>query len=72
LDLLRPEERKLAREQKTCPVSDEPLGSMGKPYLIKLKEQPVLLCCKGCEEDAREDPDKTLAKVAELKQKSPK
>jgi hypothetical protein len=34
-----------------------------------VKDQPVFLCCKGCRRKALADPDKTLAKVAELKAK---
>lgn len=67
---LSPDERKQAEEQLLCPVTDEPLGSMGVPLKIQVKEQPVFLCCKGCIEDAQAHPDKTLAKVAELKAKS--
>jgi hypothetical protein len=32
-----------------------------------LKDQPVFLCCKACEERAQSNPDRTLAKVDELK-----
>jgi hypothetical protein len=63
-------DRKLAEEQKYCPISDERLGSMGKPRKILVKDQPVFLCCKGCEKKALADPDKTLAKVKELKAKA--
>jgi hypothetical protein len=63
-------DRKLAEEQKYCPISDERLGSMGEPLKILVKDQPVFLCCKGCEKKALADPDKTLAKVKELKAKA--
>lgn len=59
-------DRKLAEEQKTCPVSSEALGGMGKPYKITLKGRTFFLCCKNCEEEARKDPDKCLKKLDQL------
>lgn len=56
-------DRALAVKQKTCPVSDEPLGSMGKPIKLEIKGRTVFLCCEGCEEDLKKDPDKYLAKL---------
>ena len=32
---------------KTCPVSGEKLGEMGKPYVLTYKDQEVKLCCGG-------------------------
>jgi uncharacterized lipoprotein len=65
---LPPEDRKLAEDQKYCAVEDENrLGSMGKPYKVMVNEQPVFLCCKGCRKKALADPDRTLARVQELK-----
>lgn len=69
---LSPEDRKLAEAQKLCVEEDNPLGAMGVPVKIMLKGQPVFVCCKGCVEKAQEDPDKTLAKVKELKAKNGK
>jgi YHS domain-containing protein len=60
---LSPEERAAAEKQRVCPVSGEPLGSMGKPYKITVKGQTVFLCCSGCEEEIRKEPDKYLAKL---------
>jgi hypothetical protein len=45
-------------------------GSMGVPVKIMVKGQPAFLCCKGCQETALADPDKTSAKVEELKKKT--
>src|SRR5262249_27826042 len=68
---LSPEDRKLAEQQKFCAARHHPrLGSMGVPFKLMVKDQPVFLCCKSCQRHALEDPDKTLAKVAELKAKS--
>ena len=68
LNHLDPADRKLAEQQKYCAVSPESrLGSMDVPVKVILKDQPVFLCCKGCEKSARKNPDKTLASVKELK-----
>jgi YHS domain-containing protein len=60
---LSAEDRALAEKQKTCPVTDEPLGSMGAPVKVSLKGQTVFLCCAGCEEELKKEPDKYLAKL---------
>jgi uncharacterized protein (TIGR03000 family) len=71
LDKLSSEDRDLAEAQKFCPMHpDDVLGSMGVPFKITLKGQPVFLCCKDCREKAEADPDKTLAKVKELKERA--
>lgn len=68
---LSPEDRKLAEAQKFCVVQDKNrLGSMGKPIKVMVKDQPVFLCCEHCRKKALADPDKTLAKVKELKAKA--
>jgi YHS domain-containing protein len=60
---LSPEDRAAAEKQKICPVSDEPLGGMGKPYKASVKGRTVFLCCAGCEEALKQDPDKYLKKL---------
>jgi hypothetical protein len=65
---LDPEDRKLAEEQKFCAIETEHrLGAMGVPHKVVIKGQPIFLCCKGCEKEAKADEDKTLAKVIELR-----
>ena len=44
-----------------------PLGSMGVPQKLVLQGQTVFLCCPGCIEPAKKDPDKLLKRLAELK-----
>ena len=46
-----------------CPVSGQRLGLMGKPVKITVKGQEVFLCCDGCEEAIKNDPDTYLAKL---------
>ena len=67
---LSPEDRRLVEAQDFCVVMpDKRLGVMGTPIKVMVKDQPVFLCCKGCRRKALADPDKTLAKVEELKAK---
>ena len=56
------------RGPKDCAINSENrLGSMDVPIKIMVKDQPVFLCCPGCKKKALADPERTLAKVAELK-----
>ena len=62
-------ERRIAETQQFCPILDQNrLGSMGTPVKVTIKGQVVLLCCDGCKKGALANPEKTLAKVAELMQ----
>lgn len=54
----------LAKAQKTCPVSDKPLGSMGTPVKVTHGGKTVFLCCEGCVKKFHRDAEKYLAKVA--------
>jgi hypothetical protein len=60
---LSSEDHQLADKQKTCPVSGEPLGSMGKPYKVTIQDRTVFLCCPGCESDLKKNPEKYLARL---------
>lgn len=37
-----------AAVQKICPVTGKPLGSMGDPLKVRIGEEEIFLCCKGC------------------------
>ena len=63
LSQLSDADRVAALAQKLCPVSDKPLGSMGKPPKLTVEGQEVFLCCDGCEEEVRKDASKYLAKL---------
>jgi hypothetical protein len=66
------EDRQLAEAQKFCVVeSENRLGSMGTPVKVMVEGQPVFVCCKSCQKKALADPQKTLAKVKELKESGP-
>lgn len=66
---LSAEDRALAEAQNYCAVTGEPLGSMGPPIKLMVEEQAVFVCCEGCQKQAKSNPDKTLARVNELKAK---
>ena len=62
---LSPEDRAAAEKQRICPVTNEPLGSMGKPFKITHQGTDVFLCCKMCKDSFTEEPEKYLAKLNE-------
>jgi Cu(I)/Ag(I) efflux system membrane fusion protein len=64
-DLLKlpPADRDLAVRQKICPVTEEPLGSMGVPVKLVVEGKTVFLCCKGCERELRANAKKYLARL---------
>ena len=62
-------DRALVEAQEWCVATDHRLGEMGAPVKVMVKDKPVFLCCDGCEAEALANPDKTLAKVEELKTK---
>ncbi len=63
-------DRAIAEAQGFCPVNQTSrLGSMGPPFKVMIQGKPVFLCCKNCEEESRDDPEKTLATVERLKAK---
>jgi YHS domain-containing protein len=46
-----------------CLVTDEKLGEMGEPHVIKYKGRELKFCCDHCEKDFRKEPQKFLAKL---------
>jgi hypothetical protein len=52
---LSPADRKLAEEQKICPVSGEPLGSMGVPVKVTLEGRDIFVCCDGCVDELKQN-----------------
>ncbi|MAT50860.1 MAG: hypothetical protein CMK32_06730 [Porticoccaceae bacterium] len=57
------EEQAQAKMQQICPVTEMPLGSMGKPVKIDLDGETVFLCCQGCEGSLRREPDVYMANL---------
>jgi uncharacterized protein (TIGR03000 family) len=68
---LEPDDRKAAEAQRFCAVQEGiRLGSMGVPFKVTVKGEPVFLCCEGCSDKARNKPEKTLEQVKRLKAKN--
>ncbi|MCY2962628.1 MAG: hypothetical protein NT069_03090, partial [Planctomycetota bacterium] len=59
--------REQARAQKTCPVTDADLDSMGGPVLIEVRGRKLFICCSGCETAVRNEPQKYFAKLPQGK-----
>lgn len=51
-------------QQKICPVSGKALGSMGAPPAVRIGDRDVYVCCAGCTNALKADPQKYLAKLA--------
>jgi hypothetical protein len=70
LSKLSPEDQALAEAQKFCPIMPEVrLGEMGPVIKVMAGDQPVFVCCKGCQKKALASPEKTLAAAQSLKEK---
>ncbi len=61
--MLSATDRSLVEQQRICPVTEAPLGSMGQPTAMTVQGQKVFLCCRGCEGRLKADPNKFLAKL---------
>jgi hypothetical protein len=60
---LSAEDREQVLKQKICPISEEPLGSMGTPIKVAVAGHNVFICCEGCEAPLKQDPTTHLAKI---------
>ncbi len=50
--------------QKTCPVTNLKLGSMGKPVPVKFADRKIWVCCSACPPKLDAQPGKYLARLA--------
>jgi hypothetical protein len=55
-----------------CIVTDNKLGSMGKPVTIVHNGQEVKFCCKPCVAKFNRNPEKYLKKIAPKDEAAPK
>lgn len=60
---LSADDQLLVKRQKVCPVTDQPLGSMGTPFRMVVAGRTVFLCCSGCAPALKKNPTKYLAKL---------
>lgn len=63
------EKQKANYPLKTCVVSGEELGKMGKPYDIVIGNHLIRLCCKGCVAKVEKSPLTYLDKLAAAQKK---
>ncbi len=69
---LAPADRKLAEEQRMCPIMQNVrlgVGSKGPPTKLTLKGETVFVCCSDCERKAMREQDQTIAKTKALRAK---
>lgn len=57
---------------KTCPVSDEKLGEMGKPYVFVHEGREIKLCCESCKKDFKKNPAKFMKKIEDAEKSGKK
>lgn len=60
-------EKESIRQQQICPIGKQILGSMGPPLKVDLGDRAVWVCCKGCVDNAKENPEQTWATMQQLK-----
>ena len=59
----KPEAKVKPYTLKTCVVSGEKLGEMGKPFVITNNMREIKFCCKECVKDFKKDPAKYVKKI---------
>ncbi len=64
------EDQKLAKKQVLCPVTLEPLGSMGKPLKVIVRGDEIMVCCKGCVKRVEKEADVMLEMVRRWREKN--
>jgi hypothetical protein len=60
---LSAEDRELVVMMGDCPVSGEPLGSMGTPLKVTKGDRSLFICCESCRELAEKNFDDYIAKI---------
>jgi Heavy metal binding domain len=57
------EDQKVVEKQRICPVTELALDSMGGPVAVMVSGRRIFVCCAGCTQPLKEEPDKYLAKL---------
>ena len=60
---LSKEDRALVEKQRICPVTELALDSMGGPVPVMVAGRKIFICCAGCEQRLKDEPEKYLAKM---------
>jgi hypothetical protein len=69
---LNADDQSLSKLQVLCPITEEPLGSMGIPLKIIVDGEPVMICCEGCKDMALRNAADTTAIVNRWKAQNAK
>jgi len=69
LEGLSEDQRDEVKRQRICPVTEMALGSMGEPIPVDVAGRRIWICCSGCEEKLRGDPDEYFAVLDEDRSK---
>lgn len=48
-------------QHKLCPVTGEPLDSMGGAIPVEVNGNTLFVCCQGCVKSVKDNPEKYLA-----------
>ncbi len=64
-------DRAAIKLQGVCPVLNQPLGGHGAPIKISSNGQSVFVCCKGCVDKVKQNPEKYLGLVVRGQQPEP-
>ena len=64
-------DQRLAKQQVLCPVTMEPLGSMGTPLKVSVGDELVFVCCAGCKNGLLKEPEKMLEQVRQWRTANP-
>jgi hypothetical protein len=57
-----PREKPIAYPLSVCLVADEDLNAMGKPYGFVHEGRQIMLCCKACEKEFKQNTAKYIKK----------
>src|SRR6266699_7237551 len=68
----KPESKAKPYPLKTCVVSGEKLGEMGKPYVYIHEGREIQFCCKDCVKDFKKNPAKYIKKIDQAAAKAKK
>ena len=58
------EDQALISKQRICPVTELPLESMGGAVPVIVRGRKIFICCVGCEQPLKNEPDKFLARLS--------
>ena len=57
------EDQKLVDKQRICPVTELALDSMGGPVPVMVSGKKIFVCCAGCTQRLKEEPEKYLTRL---------